>query len=303
MKRLIILLLQAVLVAAIIWGTYFYTENRIQPKDVLVFSSNLPRHTKIMPNMLSTVTVPDSPLSKVMSYDKKEVLGKYTGSDVVEGEPVYPARLLDEKNIAPEALLRGDLRKQSFEVDLARSNGGALKPGDYVDLLYYIEDNSANTARSDIFIHKIPVLDVRNSEAVPLNSSVNAPGKGGEDNFNAGAGKRIPAVITVAVTPDQARQVVYYRHRGKIDVAVYPENMSVSGSVSFGSRNRIDVGLVPPEQTGAAINRVKAAAFSGTGEKGPLIPPKPAGNAGTGSGKKAVTNIDMNIEVDNGRNR
>ncbi len=228
MKRLIILVLQAALVVAIVGATYLYTEAQTKPTGVLVFSRNIPRHTKITDGMVKMVTVPDSAVAKVMGRDIKEVLGKYTGDNIIEGEPVFVAKLLNEKSIAPEFTMQGNMRKQSFEVDLARSNGGALKPGDYVDLLYYVEDNAANTARSDFFIRRIPVLDVRNSEAVPLNS-LNK--QNGEAEFNTGTGKRIPAVITVAVTPDQAKQIVFYKHRGKIDIIVYPEK-SANGSSS-----------------------------------------------------------------------
>lgn len=300
MKRLIILLLQAALVAGIVGATYFYTESRTKPAGVLVFNRNVPRHTKINDSMISVVTVPESAVSKIMARDIKEVLGKYTGADAAGGEPVFTAKLLDEKSLAPEYLMREDMRKQSFEVDLARSNGGALKPGDYVDLLYYIEDSAAGTARSDFFIRKILVLDVRNSEAVPLNN----PGQGaGEEGFSSGIGKRIPAVITVAVTPEQVKQIVFYKNRGKIDIAVYPENafgrQTAGGTVAAQPIGGPSAGQ-PAKDTATPVNAaVKPAAAA----------VKPATAADEITPKRivpdyrTVPNVALPGKVDNGRNR
>lgn len=274
MKRLIILLLQAALVAAIVWTTYLYTESRTKPTGVLIFNQNLPLHTKITSEMVSLVTVPDSAVSREMGRDVKEVLNKYTGAEVVRGEPVFVGKLLNEQSLAPEARLMGDMRKQSFEVDLARSNGGALKPGDYVDLIYYVEDSAANSARSDIFISKILVLDVRNSEAMPLNT----PGKGTRDaEFDSGIGKRIPAVITVAVKPEQAKQIVFYKNRGKIDIAVYPENAAGAAAVP------VKTGTLPAKTAAAAAVK--------------------AGPEKTAPDYRNVPNVTMPGKVDNGRNR
>ncbi|TLM99515.1 Flp pilus assembly protein CpaB [bacterium] len=285
MKRLIVLLLQAALVAAIVGATYLYTESRSKPGGVVIFSQDLTRHTKITENMVTVVTVPESAVSKAMARDIKSVLGKYTGSEVVKGEPVFVAKLLAEKDLAPEFMMKGDVRKQSFEVDLARSNGGALKPGEYVDLIYYFEDSAANIARSDIFIRKILVLDVRNSEAVPLNTPGESVGAG---DFDAGTGKRIPAVITVAVTPEQAKQIVFYKNRGKIDIAVYPEQAAGSGDTK------------PNEMTGSKISPVAAATAQ----------PKPVITSGQSKSVTAATpdyrtapNITLPGKVDNGRNR
>lgn len=289
MRRIIILLLQAALVVAIVGSTYIYTESRTKPTGVLVFSQSIPRHTRITEDMVTVVTVPDSAVSREMGRDIKEVLGRYTGSEVVKGEPVFVSKLLNERSLAPEYRMAGDMRKQSFEVDLARSNGGALKPGDYVDLIYYVEDNAANSARSDIFIRKILVLDVRNSEAVPLN----APGREtGERGFDSGAGKRIPAVITVAVSPDQAKQIVFYKNRGKIDIAVYPES-AVSG---LPAAVKASAQASPPAGTSAS----------------PPAGTAPSKTAATGAGiaprriapdYRNVPNLALPGKVDNGRNR
>lgn len=285
MKRLIVLLLQAALVAAIVGGTYLYTENRTKPTGVIVFSRDIPRHTRVTENMLTVVTVPDSAVSRAMARDMKAVLGKYTGSEVVKGEPVFIAKLLDEKSLAPEFMMKGDMRKQSFEVDLAGSNGGALKPGDRVDLIYYMEDSAANTARSDIFIRRIRVLDVRNSEAVPLNNPGKETGEGGGDS---GTGKRVPAVITVAVTPEQAKQIVFYKNRGKIDIAVYPENAAgaePSPAAADPAPGKAVTATVPPKTAAAATTTM------------------PTVSGKTAPDYRSAPNMPLPEKVDNGRNR
>jgi pilus assembly protein CpaB len=284
LKRLIVLLLQAALVAAIVGGTYLYTESRTKPTDVIVFSQDIPRHTKITENMLTVVTVPESAISRSMTRDMRTVVGKYTGSDVAKGEPVFIAKILNEKSLAPEFMIKGDIRKQSFEVDLAGSNGGALKPGDHIDLIYYMEDSAANTARSDIFVRRIRVLDVRNSEAVPLNNPGKETGAGG---FDSGTGKRVPAVITVAVTPDQAKQIVFYKNRGKIDIAVYPENAAGA------EPSHAAAGPVPGKAVTATVPPKTAAA----------APTVPAVAGKTTPDYRAAPNMPLPEKVDNGRNR
>lgn len=303
MKRLIVLLLQAALVAAIVGSTYIYTESRTKPTGVLVFSRNISPHTKITKDMVSLVTVPDSAISREMGRDINEVLDKYTGSEVVRGEPVFVSKLINEQSLTPESRLMGDMRKQSFEVDLARSNGGALKPGDYVDLIYYVEDSAANTARSDIFISKILVLDVRNSEAIPLNS----PGKGsGEAEFDSGIGKRIPAVITVAVSPEQAKQIVFYKNRGKIDIAVYPENAAkdpltaVKASTKAGSMQPATGPAVSPARAGPATSAAAGTAPAKTAAAAAAVQTAPGRAA---PDYRTAPNVTLPGKVDNGRNR
>lgn len=295
MKRIIILLLQAVLVAAIVGGTYIYTESQTRPTEVLVFSRNISSHTRITKDLVTVVTVPDSAVSRGMSREIKEVLGRYTGAEVVKGEPVFVSKLVSEGDLSPEYRMAGDMRKQSFEVDLARSNGGALKPGDYVDLIYYVEDSAANTARSDIFIHKILVLDVRNSEAVPLNT----PGReAGEAGYDAGTGRRIPAVITVAVTPEQAKQIVFYKYRGKIDIAVYPEK--AVNELPTALKTSTQAAPAPVSGSGSAQQAAGKVQSTPTGRALPAAVTAPSKTA---ADYRTAPNMALPGRVDNGRNR
>jgi Flp pilus assembly protein CpaB len=88
---------------------------------------------------------------------------------------------------------------------------GRLKPGDTVQVLVTVGDKNHLEARARSVVDRASVFDVGRE-----------PAAGGSFADVDRSGRGAIATLTLAVTPDQARQLAEARHLGDLDVVLLP---------------------------------------------------------------------------------
>jgi len=171
-------------------GSFFYTSSAktdapvaIPTSDVVVAAREIPARTAVSASDLKVVKMNTDVVPPAALRDSKDVVGKVTVQSIGVGEPILPSKLAGSAaapfTVFPPELIGANglpnpgtpaYRAMSITVSDAQAAGGAVQPGDIVDLLYSLafdpskyflspippKNNSDTSAH--IILERVPIL-------------------------------------------------------------------------------------------------------------------------------------------------
>jgi pilus assembly protein CpaB len=176
----------------------------IDTQTVLIARLDINTGSALTPNHLDTVEWPAKLVPKGAFSSKSEVDGRVLRHALAAGEPISELGLLP---IGSEAglvsVITDKLRAVSVKVDAIIGVAGFVTPGSRVDVLATLQSDSSKHSISKVILQDIPVLAIdQKMEEV----------KNGEPE--------LVSVVTLEVTPEQAEQLTYSAHEGRLQLAL-----------------------------------------------------------------------------------
>ncbi len=170
---------------------------------VVVAAQDIPAGATIAPEMLKLSTLPQEALLPDVFRRTEDVVGKIAVVSLVMGEQVLPSKVAATsgpdlsrfgENPPLSLIVPEGMRALSIPVDQVSAAGGLVRPGDYVDVIYVVEDGLLVCT----VVQDVQVLAIAQAVAVPTPEAVEGE-TGTVPEANPGAG-----TATLAVSPQQA---------------------------------------------------------------------------------------------------
>lgn len=208
-KKIIILVLQAVILIGVGFFIFSYTNNTIQPTSVYVFTSNIDEQRPITESDITSVSIPNGAINEHFARDKEEIIGKYVDGKAFSGQYVYTSQLIEKEEIDPiESMDLSKYRKISLPIDIISGLAGNLKRGDTVDLIYtgegnVTEENQASPfTYSKVFLQDILVYGLNTTNGTKYVDQSDKTNEEAMESANQELG-----IITLVVTLEQAEEI------------------------------------------------------------------------------------------------
>jgi len=139
----------------------------------------------------TTKVIPQSAYVKDMYLQGEKVSG-YAKVDISEGS--YILKNMVSRYRTP--VVKKGMRRVTISVNLASSLAGKIKPGDYVDVGFVAKGQGEQEAK--IIAQRVQVYEVVNKTGEQIGQKKDKK----ENQYNSES--RIPAAVTLIVTPEQA---------------------------------------------------------------------------------------------------
>lgn len=227
-----ILIIAAVLAAALTIGIYYYmnlsheTSAKSSLTEVCVAKENIPAKMKIESSMVDIAQIDNKYLLKNAVTLKGDAVGKYSVERIVQGEQIVSDRIVNLDKSGLSYQVPKGKRAVTIEVDELSGVVHMIKPGDYIDVLVYheeeqIEDKNAITVYPDIakiVLQKVLVLAIGKNYSSTVEDK--APAEKTEDNLKK---------VTLALNPADSEKLILGDHIGKIHLALRnPEDENIA---------------------------------------------------------------------------
>ena len=186
---------------------------------VLVAKQDIPKGVVIESAGLDTAVVPNKFVQPQAVTSLNRISGMVTVADISKGEQITLTKLANVKQAGGDlaGVTPAGKRAISISVDSISSVGGMVKPGDYVDVIATLQvpvQSAEGQQASQIAVlplfQNVLVLAVGQNTGGPVNPGSRGRGETVE---TAGAG---PALITLALTPQEASFAAFVQEQGKI---------------------------------------------------------------------------------------
>lgn len=168
-------------------STYQETMQIVVPKQ------DIPAYKQLNNNNVGIKSVPVGSVGSKVALEPSQVMGKVTTVTLYAGEQIRLERLTEKRNI--------DVNKQqvAVNVNLTRSVGGVVSPGDIVDVYWVTGDQVPGKLIAQNGI----VLKITDGQGNEIDGKV-------KQNIieNAGKTAQLPAVAVLEVNPQEVPQVV-----------------------------------------------------------------------------------------------
>lgn len=252
--RLTSMLVQGGLLVAFAGGFYFFTQTQVTPTEVYTYSRDIAINTVITETDLVKKYIPKDAVTPEMVTNKEEIVGKAVATKVYPGEYVISAKLIEEKEIDPfEQMDLSNYRKISLSVDMRDAVGGNLKKGDKVDLSFVGEASNATNGKDftyaktflqDILVYNV-IDDGGRKYVDQTEGSTNIVNENGEVVESGSL-----AVVTLAVTGDQAEEIIARLEKGKVKMlGRFEDSVDTSTSgFTIGEYGSVSTKPTNPEQ-------------------------------------------------------
>jgi len=198
-------LLIAVVIGLAVTGTSVYYLLRFsatyqETTKIVVPTTELPPYTKITESNIRMKSVQVASVSSNAARDPSQVLGKTNISKLFEGEQISLERLTDSNMIDTFKV------HAAVNVNLTRSVGGMIRPGDIVDV-YWVKDEMSPAG---LLAENSQVIKVTDNSGKDVLERKNANVL---EQAQSGVGTGLPAVAVLAVKPSEVVEVL----RGSAD--------------------------------------------------------------------------------------
>jgi len=232
-KRVLMLLLQLGLVVGFSASFYSYVQKEVEPTQVYTYSQDLNLKDSVK---VSVEEIPAKAVKEGMvivgseEYDQETLEKQVVNTKVSKGHYVYSNQLTEEENIDPfETMDLSKHRKISLPISYVEGFGGDIKRGDKIDLIFTgqgekaSENGDATFQYSKTFLQDVIVYNITTGSGFKFQDhSKNSPsdlmGEEGETIATENASDEL-AVITIAVTLDQAEEISARKSIGTISFA------------------------------------------------------------------------------------
>jgi len=168
----------------------------------LVMVQDLPAGAELTPSMVTVIRVPAGGRPPQALYGVGQVVGQYTTV------PLFADQMLTNRHISDQPSLPGGLsdpapgqRVISLPVRSEAALGGALRPGDVVDVVAAWPGLEGKPGAVDVLASGVRVVDLRNAAGLSI-------GKGSSAHYDGMQESLVPATVLVQVSSQQGRQLV-----------------------------------------------------------------------------------------------
>jgi len=204
--------------AALAGSISFWVTNS-ESRPVLVATRDLPIGATVRAGdvTIAYVRMDDNLYRAALPADTLDSLvGRQLGEPIHAQQVLARAQLADRLGLAPDQVAITIPAKPDSAVD------GRLRPGDAVQVLVTVVDKARQEAHTRLVLDRVQVYSVGREQSFGSSSS---SGTTDHDSFGRGA----ISTVTLAVSPDQARQVAEARRIGELDVVLLPTATSQGG--------------------------------------------------------------------------
>lgn len=224
-KKVLITATQLALTGGVMVGLFVKIKSDMTPETAYMLTQEIPSGTKIVESDLKEVEIPSSAIQKGMKLNPKDVVGKYSSTKLYPLSYATKDMFIEKDEIDPfESQDMNGLRKISIPVEYTDALGGNLKYGDRVDLAYVgvgtKKDSNDEYVYSKTFIQNVLIYSVTTDDGYKyIDRSQRTEGEITDDALSSGnESSGTIQTITLAVTPDQAEEIVARKQSGEIQV-------------------------------------------------------------------------------------
>lgn len=221
-KKILMTASQAILMGAFVAGTYVVVKKEMQPEKAYILTQGIPSGTKIIESDLKAVEIPGSAIQKGMIKDAGDVVGKYSSAALHSSSYAMESMFVQKDEIDPfEQEDMSKLRKISIPVEYTDGLGGNIQYGDRVDLAYIgkgtKKDSNDEYTYSKTFIQDVLVYSVTTDDGFKYaDRSQRTEDDAAREGESSATGTL--QTVTLAVTPEQAEEIVARKESGTIQV-------------------------------------------------------------------------------------
>ena len=234
----IILLLMAAILTSAFLPKMYGSQNTTM--TVVQFINDVNLGTKISEDMLVTKTIGQYGVDKSVITSKAQIVGKYATNDIRHDTNLYSDMFTDNWNevdgVIDTLLKDGDKLVTLTLSSGAKSVGGLVNPGDYVDVLtqkasamtldeWVTPDDKIEMEMTQLLTH-VRVYKLQNNALEDISElsrkyhSLVEANDGSEKNFDS---SMVPAYVTLIVNNDQAVKLANQEYDGTVHLVLYPE--------------------------------------------------------------------------------
>lgn len=234
----IILLLMAAILTFAFLPKMYGSQNTTM--TVVQFINDVNLGTKISEDMLVTKTIGQYGVDKSVITSKAQIVGKYATNDIRHDTNLYSDMFTDNWNevdgVIDTLLKDGDKLVTMTLSSGAKSVGGLVNPGDYVDVLtqkasamtldeWVTPDDKIEMEMTQLLTH-VRVYKLQNNALEDISElsrkyhSLVEANDGSEENFDS---SMVPAYVTLIVNNDQAVKLANQEYDGTVHLVLYPE--------------------------------------------------------------------------------
>ncbi|MBO8160679.1 MAG: Flp pilus assembly protein CpaB [Thermosipho sp. (in: Bacteria)] len=175
-----------------------YAANYQELTQIVVPKEEIGPYVQITSNQIKIKSVPVGSIGENIAVDSSQVIGKVTTV------PLYPGEQIRLERLADKEIIDANKHHVGININLTRSVGGTIAPGDLVDV-YWIQNNFAP---GSLLAENARVLKVMDNAGRPVNKSYS------ENVLEQAKGNSgLPAVVVLAVDADEVPGIL----RGSAD--------------------------------------------------------------------------------------
>ena len=210
------LFLAAVALSAVFaFMLYRYLSTPVDGKMIIVAKNDIVPKTVITAEMVKEVSVPIAYIQPNSFEDKKKVVGSVSREAILAGAQITSRNLIvTGKPSGFASIIPSDKRAMTIAVNDESGVAGFTKPGDYVDLIVTMDQQSLGEPTSKTILNNVQILAYNHNvetgeEASTLDKAANT----NTSKINT---------VTLAVNPMEAVQLALGAEKGKIRLALRP---------------------------------------------------------------------------------
>jgi len=181
--------------------TYAYLAQLDRRVEVVVAAAAVPQYARLDTGTVKVVRLPVQAVHPDAVLRLEDALGRHVLVPSEPGEQILRSKLAGSGRDARfVARLGPEERAMMVPVGLAQGAGGAVRPGDRVDVVFVTTEHQSGFALARTLLYGVTVLDVRNDQ--------------GRSATERDAGQ--PAGVVLAVSPGQAERLAFAMENGRL---------------------------------------------------------------------------------------
>ena len=220
--------------------------------QVVVATKPLLANAPIDRGSLKVVSMEIVPEKYYTSLD--DVAGRIPPIDIDAGTPITPRLLGDDHQLA-KLVPPGD-KAVSLNLTDVIGVGGFVRPGDIVDVLVYLHNDTAN--KVDIIQARILLKDAL---VLASDDHIVSPPPGAQQNANAQQQQRRERTVVVAVPDEEVTRVMLGASLGEVRLALHGQSHDETQTAS--AAQTTGAGATPPGATAPAPTEVSGGSLPG----------------------------------------
>lgn len=225
-KTFLIFGLLLIIFLAIVGGVYLKTKDLLKTDEVVIAVQNIPEQTRIQPDMVKVIEIPDKYIPPNAIRDQEEIEGKWTaaGSGIVKNSFLFEEMLVQEEEVWMTDTLKDDERIIALPVDLPSSLGGKVSRGDVVEIWFSFRGNSSTPAYAGPLLKHAEVLGLQNNRGEEILKSNENNIEDSESGLNlvvpvAESGiLTVPRLMILKVPKDMVEYILMAQSMGELIV-------------------------------------------------------------------------------------
>ena len=197
------------LTLAALGGSVAFWVSATDSRAVLIAAHDLPAGSTLRRSdfTITNIRVDDAVFAAAVPADQLDSLvGHRLGEPIHVDQLLARAQLADQSGLAPDQVAITIPARPDSAVD------GRLRAGDWVQVLVTLPDKSRGEAHAHQVLERAQVFEVGRDSSLSSSSASDA-----RDSSRGPISS-----VTLAVTPDQARQLAEARRAGELDILLLP---------------------------------------------------------------------------------